>query len=56
MRPRTCGQAVEGRGGPSSVGHGCGVRRGITRGVEMSLEGVKRGARARRMQGYSAGC
>ena len=49
-------QAVGGRGGPSSVGHGHGVRRGIARGVEMSLEGVKRGARARRAQGYGAGC
>ena len=56
MKPGTCGQAMGGHGGPSSMGHGHGVRRGIDQGVEMSLEGVKRGARARCMQGYGAGC
>ena len=56
MRPGTCGQAVAGRGGLSSVGHGHGVRRGIARGAGMSLEAVKRGAWARHTQGYGAGC
>ena len=51
-----CGQAVGGRGGPSSVGHGHGMHRGIAWGVEMSLEGIKCGARAQCMQGYSVGC
>ena len=57
MRPGTCGQAVGGRVGPSSMGHGHGMHRGIAQGVEMtlSLEGVKRGAQARCMQGYSVG-
>ena len=35
-----CGQAMGGRGGSSSVGHGHGVCRGIAWGVEMSLEGM----------------
>ena len=38
------------------MGHGHGVCRGIVWGVEMSLEGIKRGAWAQCMQGYGAGC
>ena len=56
MRPGTCGQAVGGCGGPSSVGHGHGVHRGIAWGVEMSLEGIKHGAQAWHTQRYGAGC
>ena len=32
------------------------MHRGIVQGVEMSLEGIKHGAQAWRMQGYDAGC
>ena len=51
-----CGQAVEGRGGSSNMGHGHGMCRGIARSVEVSLEGIKCGEWARHMQRWGAGC